>query len=86
MKTILVSLIILTTVSTLQVLASSKGSTASSSAKLSTDIKFNGQMVGGKVQSPFESLTEVENEKQINDLIGVRKNFNDRIQKTKQMR
>jgi hypothetical protein len=54
--------------------------------KLSTDVKFDGQTVGGKIQSPFESLTVVENEKSIDDLIGVRKNFADRIQKSKGMR
>ena len=54
--------------------------------KLSTDVKFDGQMVGGKIQSPFESLTVVENEKSIDDLIGVRKNFSDRSAKSKGMR
>ena len=57
-----------------------------SNSKLSTDIKFDGQTVGGKIQSPFESLTVVENEKQIDDLIGVRSQFADRSQKSKGMR
>jgi hypothetical protein len=55
-------------------------------SKLSTDIKFDGQTVGGKIQAPFESLTEVENEKLIDQLIGARKNFNDRILKSNQLR
>ncbi|MBC7740939.1 MAG: hypothetical protein H7061_02000 [Bdellovibrionaceae bacterium] len=55
-------------------------------SKLSTDVKFDGQMVGGKLQSPFESLAVVENEKTIDDLIGVRKNFSDRSEKSKGMR
>lgn len=54
--------------------------------KLSTDIQFDGYTVGGKIQTPFESLTEVENEKLIDQLIGARKNFNDRIQKSNQLR
>ena len=59
---------------------------SNSNSKLSTDIKFDGQMVGGKIQSPFESLTVVENEKQIDDLIGVRSQFADRSLKSKGMR
>lgn len=55
-------------------------------SKLSTDIKFDGQLVGGKIQSPFEALTVVENEKGIDDLIGVRTQFADRSQKSKGMR
>lgn len=54
--------------------------------KLSTDVRFDGQTVGGKIQSPFESLAVVENEKSIDDLIGVRKNFSDRSEKSKGMR
>lgn len=55
-------------------------------SRLSTNIKFDGHTVGGQVQSPFESLTEVENEKSIDQLIGARKNFNDRIQKANELR
>ncbi len=54
--------------------------------KLSTDVKFDGQLVGGQIQTPFESLTVVENEKSIDDLIGVRQNFSDRNEKSKGMR
>jgi hypothetical protein len=57
-----------------------------SNNKLSTDVKFDGQLVGGQIQSPFESLTVVENEKSIDDLIGVRQNFTDRNDKSKGMR
>ncbi len=54
--------------------------------KLSTDIKFDGQTVGGQIQSPFESEATVENEKNIDDLIGVRLNFFDRSRKAKMLR
>lgn len=77
MKTVLISiLLIFTTISKAEQIK----------PKLSTDIKFDGHNVGGKIQSPFESLTEVENEKAIDQLIAVRKNFNDRIQKSDQLR
>ncbi len=56
------------------------------SSKLSTDVRFDGQLVGGRIQSPFESLTVVENEKEIDDLIGMRTNFSDRIMKSQGMR
>ena len=55
-------------------------------SRLSTDIRFDGHVVGGKIQTPFESLTVVENEKDIDDLIGVRTNFSDRSKKAKGMR
>lgn len=54
--------------------------------KLSTDVRFDNHTVGGKIQSPLEALSVVENEKKIDDLIGVRKNFNDRRQRAKGMR
>lgn len=76
MKTVLISILLVFT----------SVSKAEQKPKLSTDIKFDGHNVGGKVQSPFESLTEVENEKSIDELIAVRRNFNDRIQKSNQLR
>lgn len=54
--------------------------------KLSTNVDFNDQLVGGKYQSPMEALSVVEDEKSIDDLIGVRKNFQDREQRAKAMR
>ena len=55
-------------------------------SNLTTDASFSDQAVGGKYQLPMEALSVVENEKSIDDLIGVRKNFNDRILRTKGMR
>lgn len=79
MKTTLISLLIIISFNQAQANQQTK-------PKLSTDIKFDGQNVGGKIQAPFESLTEVENEKIIDQLIGARKNFNDRVQKLNQLR
>lgn len=53
---------------------------------LSTDVKFNDHQVGGKYQKPFETLSIVENEKRLDELIGVRRDFQDRIQQTQEMR
>lgn len=79
MKTILISLLLIFGAFQTEAASTQK-------SKLSTDIKFDGHTVGGKTQAPFESLTEVENEKMIDQLIGARKNFNDRIQKSNQLR
>ncbi len=61
-------------------------SSTKNNSQLSTDVRFDGQLVGGKIQSPFESLTVVENEKSIDNLIGMRANFSDRIVKSQGMR
>lgn len=53
---------------------------------LSTNVRFGDQTVGGRYQLPMEALSVVENEKSIDDLIGVRKNFKDRITRSKGMR
>lgn len=55
-------------------------------SKLSTDVRFGDHMVGGQYQVPMEALSVVENDKSIDDLIGVRKNFKDRIEKSKGFR
>jgi hypothetical protein len=67
---------------------SSNGNNGASrkSGRLSTDVRFDGQEVGGKLQNPLEALSVVENEKSIDDLIGVRKNFKDRSEKAKGLR
>jgi len=54
-----------------------------SNSRLTTDAQFGDQFVGGQYQVPSEALSVVENEKSIDSLIGVRKNFQDRIQKSK---
>lgn len=59
---------------------------ARTQGKLSTNVDFNDQLVGGKYQSPMEALSVVEDEKSIDDLIGVRKNFQDREERAKAMR
>lgn len=66
--------------------AKAKAANNNPNAKLSTDISFDGQVVGGKTQSPFESMAVVENEKSIDDLIGVRTSFTDRSKKAQGMR
>jgi hypothetical protein len=47
--------------------------------KLSKDIRFSGSAVDGKYLSAGESIAEVEGDKEMGALVGVRKNFKDRL-------
>lgn len=47
--------------------------------KLSKDISFSGSQVDGKYLSAGESIAEVEGDKEMSGLIGIRKNFRDRL-------
>ncbi len=50
--------------------------------RLGTKFNFEDMMVKGKYQYPDEAITSVEDEKALNDLLGVRKHFKDRLQQT----
>jgi hypothetical protein len=54
--------------------------------KLSTSVDFSDRTVGGKYMFSTESVTTVENDKSLDDLIGVRKNFKDRIERSESLR
>lgn len=49
---------------------------------LQTDVRFDGSAVHGQYQVPEEALAKVENEKGLDDLLGVRKHFKDRLLET----
>ena len=66
--------------------AASKNAATGPADKLTTDAQFGDHMVGGQYQVPFETVSTVENEKSIDSLIGVRKNFKDRIERSKTFR
>jgi hypothetical protein len=48
-------------------------------AKLSTSMAFSGSRVGGQYQLPSESTAKIENEKPIEELLGLRTQFRDRM-------
>jgi hypothetical protein len=50
-----------------------------SKSKLSKDVRFSGSQVDGKYLSAGESIAEVEGDKEMGALVGVRKNFHDRL-------
>lgn len=54
--------------------------------KLSTSVDFNDRTVGGKYMYSTEAITTVEDDKSLDDLIGVRKNFKDRIERSESLR
>jgi hypothetical protein len=60
----------------------SKGKISKTAPKsnLSTDIVFDGSTVHGKYQYSDEAMATVENEKILNSLLGVRRDFRDRIE------
>jgi len=52
--------------------------------KLETNIRLNGSAIQGKGLKPMLLDTLSEQDKYLEDLVGVRKDFNDRIEKDKQ--
>ena len=56
----------------------SKGAVKAKS-DLQTDVKFDDSVLHGQYQTPDEAMARVENEKGLNELLGVRKNFKDRL-------
>ena len=48
-------------------------------ANLSREIVFDGSNVNGRYHSAGEAVARVESEKELNNLIGVRKDFKDRL-------
>ncbi len=64
--------------------AEPKTATAAAAKKnVSRDISFSGSQVDGKYLSAGESIAEVEGDKEMGALIGIRKNFHDRLNEEK---
>jgi hypothetical protein len=53
--------------------------TSKAKKKLLTDVSFSGSSVDGRYHSAGDAVAEVDKEKQLNSLIGMRKNFHDRL-------
>ncbi len=62
-----------------QVRASSQTMTKETAKRLSTQMSFSGSRVGGQYQVPGEATARVENEKPIEELLGLRTQFRDRM-------
>lgn len=59
--------------------AKSIASSKKAKSTLSTDVNFNDHLINGKYQASTESMTTVENEKSLQDLLGFRSHFKDRM-------
>jgi hypothetical protein len=57
----------------------SKPVAKASDRKLETNVKFDDSSLYGKYQVPDEALAKVENEKVLENVLGVRKHFKDRL-------
>lgn len=53
-------------------------------ARLGTSFRFDGASLHGKYQTSPSLTATVENDKYLEDLLGARKHFDDRIQKDKE--
>ena len=54
--------------------------------KPKTEHNFNDMDVKGRYQTPMEAVITIENEKVLDDLLGARTNFKDRLKKQAEMR
>lgn len=59
-----------------------KSSTSNSSEKLQTEMSFEDLLVKGKFHFSDEAVTTVEEDKVLDSLLGIRKNFKDRIKRS----
>jgi len=59
--------------------AGASKATQSKKGHLSTNVNFEDQLVNGKYAYPDEAIATVEDDKLLDDLLGVRKNFKDRL-------
>lgn len=88
MKTLAVAfsiLFALTILAAQSAVGAPKGKTKNK-AKLSTSVDFSDRTVGGKYMFSTEAITTVESDKSLDDLIGVRKNFKDRMERSGSLR
>ncbi len=75
--------VILQTLTLSILLGSIQAKAKAEKSRLSTDIRFDGATVEGKHHKPFGVATTVEEEKTTPTLIDYRRNFNDRINRSK---
>lgn len=65
-----------------EVYAKSGASTQKPKSNYKTQHDFDDTLVSGKYQTPMGSVVKVDDDKTLDDLIGVRKNFRDRIEES----
>ncbi len=55
------------------------GKKLSAGSSLSRDVVFDGSMINGRYHTAGEAVTTVETEKKMNELVGFRRDFKDRL-------
>lgn len=81
-KQILVALVLLSQLTGIQGMAATKK--ASNHAQLGTSFRFNPNALHGKRQVSPNLTATVENDKYLDDLLGPRRSFKDRLEQDKQ--
>ena len=71
--------IILNLIMSSTVTAKSQKPSPARQSSTKTEFHFDGSTIHGRYQSGEEALARVENEKIMNDLLGIRKDFKDRL-------
>jgi glucose-6-phosphate 1-dehydrogenase len=82
MKNILMSLLVLTLASTAFGKKQQENIKVRKNTKFKTELDFNDRAVKGQYQQPTSAAVTVENEKIIDDLLGVRKDFKDKMKES----
>ncbi len=83
---LMVSLLLLTSMSVgvASTTDTGKKKKGNSTTKLGTSFKFDGSTLRGKYQTSLGTSATVENDKYLDDLLGGRKHFEDRVKKDDQ--
>lgn len=80
MKTLIFSSLLALTIILAPQSFAKKSKNAQSRVNLSTNVRFDSDTIYGKYQYADEALATVEDEKLMSTLLGVRKDFKDRLQ------
>jgi hypothetical protein len=83
-KFILASILLLNITAQAVTQTSGRGKKGNSNSKLGTSFRFDGTTLRGKYQTSLGTNATVENDKYLDDLLGGRKNFSDRLLKDDQ--
>jgi hypothetical protein len=78
------ALILLSLLTCVSFAAEKKAAKTESKSQLSRSFRFDGSSLRGKYQSSLGTSATVENDKYMDDLLGGRKKFDDRIREEKQ--
>lgn len=79
MKTLIFILVLIFCLNSFANSTHAKKPSKKSALKLQTEVDFSDLLVNGKYQYADQAVASVEDEKGLNDLLGIRKHFKDRL-------